>query len=115
MTYNRFFAFGCSSTRYFWPTWADIVGNSFGENEFYNFARPASGNVAIFNRVMEANTRFKITKDDLAMKTRQEELKEIFDRDTTRGFYFILVICLTIFVACGVLMYLEIKGIQFFG
>ena len=65
--YNRVFIFGCSFTKYFWPTWADIVGNSFGEDKFYNFAKPASGNVAIFNRVMEANTRFKFTKDDLVL------------------------------------------------
>ena len=24
--YKRFFAFGCSYTEYFWPTWPDIIG-----------------------------------------------------------------------------------------
>jgi hypothetical protein len=49
------------------------------------------------------------------MKTRQDELKEIFDRDSDRGFYFIVITCITIFSAVAVLMYLELKGIHVLG
>ena len=28
---GRLFAFGCSLTRYHWPTWADILGQSYYE------------------------------------------------------------------------------------
>jgi hypothetical protein len=48
------------------------------------------------------------------MKTRQDELKEIFDRDADRGWLFIVITCLTIFSAVAVLMYLELKGINIF-
>ena len=58
------------------------------------------------------------TGDDLAMKehmtTRREERQRIMDRDADRGFYFIVIICLTIFSAVAVLMYLEIKGVNIF-
>ena len=58
------------------------------------------------------------TGDDLAMKehmtTRREERQRIMDRDAERGFYFIVITCLTIFSAVAVLMYLEIKGVNIF-
>lgn len=65
--YDRVFTFGCSFTKYRWPTWADIVGNSFGEDKFYNFGRSGSGNICAFNRVLEANTKYKFTKKDLIL------------------------------------------------
>ena len=48
------------------------------------------------------------------MTTRQEERQRIMDRDAERGFYFIVITCLTIFSACAVLVYLELKGIKIF-
>jgi hypothetical protein len=48
------------------------------------------------------------------MTTRQEERQRIMDRDAERGFYFIVITCLTIFSACAVLVYLELKGINIF-
>ena len=49
------------------------------------------------------------------MTTRQEERQRIMDRDAERGFYFIVITCLTIFSAVAVLMYLELKGVHVFG
>jgi len=49
------------------------------------------------------------------MKTRQDELKEIFDRDELRGFLVIVITCITIFSAVAVLMYLELKGVHVLG
>lgn len=60
---KRFFAFGCSYTRYFYPTWANIVGSNF--DEFYNYGQAGAGNRYIFNAVIEANIIHKFTKDDV--------------------------------------------------
>jgi hypothetical protein len=60
---NRLFAFGCSFTRYGWPTWADIMALDKGV-DFYNFAIAGLGNVGIASRVFEADAKFNFTKDD---------------------------------------------------
>ena len=49
------------------------------------------------------------------MTTRQEERQRIMDRDAERGFYFILVTCLTVIFSMAILMYLSIKGVNVFG
>jgi hypothetical protein len=59
---NRLFVFGCSMTRYMWPTWADILGMQYDLYE--NWATPGAGNLYISNSVCEANLRNKFTKDD---------------------------------------------------
>ena len=61
---KRFFAFGCSFTRWAWPTWADIIGISYPE-QFYNYGQPGAGNMYIFNAIMEADQMHHFTKDDL--------------------------------------------------
>lgn len=63
--YNRFFAFGCSFTSYYWPTWADIISKEF--NESYNYGKNGAGNFFIFQSLMEAIIKHKINKDDLVM------------------------------------------------
>ena len=63
--YNRFFAFGCSFTSYYWPTWANIISKEF--NESYNYGRNGAGNFFIFQSLMEAIIKHKINKDDLVM------------------------------------------------
>jgi len=63
--YKRFFAFGCSMTRYFWPTWADIIANEIDES--YNYGQSGGGNLFIANQVTEANIRYKFNSDDLVM------------------------------------------------
>ena len=49
------------------------------------------------------------------MKTKQDEIKELMDRDELRGFLFIVITCLTIFSAVAVLIYLELKGVHVLG
>jgi hypothetical protein len=61
--YKRFFAFGCSFTKYKWPTWADVLGSHIPVYE--NWAEHASGNQFIFNSIIECNRRNKFSKDDL--------------------------------------------------
>ena len=65
MENKRFFAFGCSYTRYAWPTWADILGRQYAE--YYNYGQYGAGNMYIFNALMEADQHHKITKDDLVI------------------------------------------------
>lgn len=65
MENKRFFAFGCSFTKYAWPTWADILGRQY--TEYYNYGRYGAGNMYIFNALMEADQYHKLTKDDLVI------------------------------------------------
>ena len=64
--YKRIFAFGCSMTRYRWPTWADIYASD-KTTEFYNYAMSAGGNEFIANQIVEACQRFKWDDDDLIL------------------------------------------------
>lgn len=59
---SRLFTFGCSFTKYYYPTWADILGQTFTES--YNCGKLGSGNQLIAHRVMDANLQKKFTKDD---------------------------------------------------
>lgn len=59
---NRLFAFGCSFTRYGWPTWADIMGQKFDSYE--NWGASGAGNQYIFNALIECDIRNKITPND---------------------------------------------------
>jgi hypothetical protein len=61
---TRFFAFGCSFTKYHWPTWADLIGIEYN-NAYYNYGQRGAGNMFIFNAVIEANQKHNFTKDDL--------------------------------------------------
>ena len=65
---KRFFAFGCSFTDYFWPTWADFVALELGPDvEYWNFGRTGAGNQYIANMIAQADAKFKFTKNDLVM------------------------------------------------
>jgi len=59
---NRLFTFGCSLTRYHWPTWADILGQSY--HEFYNWANRGAGNRQILERLSECIATSNLTSDD---------------------------------------------------
>jgi len=61
----RLFAFGCSFTSFYWPTWADILGQQF--DTYHNFGMCATGNEFIFHRLTEAQARYNITANDLVI------------------------------------------------
>lgn len=65
--YKRFFAFGCSFTSWPWTTWADIVAASYPQAQYYNFGRKGASNQLILSRVMEADSVFKFTEQDLVI------------------------------------------------
>ena len=59
---KRLFTFGCSFTRYYWPTWADMLGNSY--DHFENWGNSGLGNRAIFERLSECIVHNNISKGD---------------------------------------------------
>ena len=65
----RIFAFGCSLTQYFYPTWADILIHQYKLKgyEGSNWAKSGAGNMYINMRLWEANTIHKFTKDDIIL------------------------------------------------
>lgn len=63
--YKRFFAFGCSFTGYFWPTWADVLATEMPNTEYYNLGKCGAGNMFIIQRLLEANAKFKFNEHDL--------------------------------------------------
>lgn len=65
--YKRVFAFGCSFTNYYWPTWADIMAYEMPNAKFYNYGRSGAGNLFIANKVAEASSRFEFEETDLIM------------------------------------------------
>lgn len=65
--YKRFFAFGCSFTNFYWPTWADIIGHEFPTENYYNFGLCATGNEFAFHRLTEVQARCNINKNDLVI------------------------------------------------
>jgi len=64
MKYKRFFAFGCSFTNYFWPTWADIIAHDL-QIPSQNWGISGLGNVAIATRMIECDIKNTFTPDDL--------------------------------------------------
>ena len=63
--YKRFFAFGCSMTSYYWPTWADIISREIPES--YNYGQSGGGTLFISSQVTEANLRYQFDQNDLVM------------------------------------------------
>jgi len=65
----RIFAFGCSLTQYFYPTWADILIQQYKSKGYQgsNWAKSGAGNMYINMRLWEANTIHKFTKDDIIL------------------------------------------------
>lgn len=65
MQQGRLFTFGCSLTRYQYPTWADILGKEW---EYYeNWGKPGSGNLYILNSLIECLHRNNLSSDDYVM------------------------------------------------
>jgi len=62
MENTRLFTFGCSHTKYRWPSWADILGLNC--KEFYNFGRPGTGIFYMIYQFTFANQHFKFNKND---------------------------------------------------
>ncbi len=66
MNFKRIFTFGCSFTKYAWPTWADVIAYQTKIPTF-NGGVSGMGNVGIACRVVEYDQRFKFNDDDLIL------------------------------------------------
>lgn len=62
---GRLFTFGCSFTKYIWPTWADLLGLEFEQH--YNYGKTGGGNLFIACSVAEAVATHNITSDDTVL------------------------------------------------
>jgi hypothetical protein len=62
--YKRGFLFGCSFTKFVWPTWADMLAHQ-SDYPVYNFGLSGIGNVGIVHRLVEADLKYKFNSDDL--------------------------------------------------
>ena len=62
---KRFFSFGCSFTRWCWPTWSDYIGLNF--DEYYNYGCGGADNKNILYRLLQADKKYKFTSDDTIM------------------------------------------------
>ena len=62
MLKKRLFTFGCSFTKYKWPSWADIIGTNYEIH--HNFGYPGAGNYYIALKLYETDLNYKINKDD---------------------------------------------------
>jgi len=63
--HRHVWCFGCSFTKYGWPTWADLLKDKYVN--VTNLGRQGAGNVYIFNKIMEKYTQGEITDEDLIM------------------------------------------------
>jgi len=65
---KRIFIFGCSFTRYHWPTWADIMTMLLKDNsisvECINLGKVGYGNVAIMHEIYRADIKYNFTDND---------------------------------------------------
>lgn len=58
---SRFFAFGCSYTKWIWPTWADFIGINF--SEYYNCGRGGASNSYIMQKLIEVDHQYKFNPE----------------------------------------------------
>jgi len=58
---KRFFAFGCSYTKSWSPTWADYIGINF--DEYVNLGRGGSSNTFAMNRLTEVNEKYGLNPE----------------------------------------------------
>lgn len=63
--YKRFFVFGCSFTKWRWPTWADILQMQMPNVEVYNAGRGGAGNLYISSQYSLYNNKYKFVDTDL--------------------------------------------------
>lgn len=75
---SRLFTFGCSFTKYSWPTWADFIGLDYEFSE--NWGCPGIGNVGIAQRVAECHSKYKFTADDTIIVQWSSHLRNDYHR-----------------------------------
>lgn len=64
MNYKRLYTFGCSFTKWFWPTWADIIAYDL-QIPYENWGEGGAGNVAIACKMLECDLKNTFNDTDL--------------------------------------------------
>ena len=78
---GRLFTFGCSFTKYIYPTWADFIGTQF--DTYQNWGRSGAGNFFILSQLLECNQLNNINKDDTVLIMLSGYIRfDIIDRDS---------------------------------
>lgn len=62
--FQRFFALGCSFTKYRWPTWSDIIAHDL-KIPYLNAGHSGAGNFYILYKLLELDNIYKFTPQDL--------------------------------------------------
>lgn len=63
--YKRLFTFGCSFTKYRWPTWSTLLSKSIPNVEYYNTGKSGAGQTYIANQLVQHNLKYKFEETDL--------------------------------------------------
>lgn len=63
---SRLFTFGCSFTRFYWPTWAEIIAYEL-KMPHQNWGVPGIGNVGMHSRLLECDLRNNFNEDDIIL------------------------------------------------
>lgn len=83
MINKRLFTFGCSFTKYNWPTWADIIGTNYKTH--YNFGHAGAGNYYISLKLYETHSTHQITSnDDVIIMLSSVNRMDIYDSITKK-------------------------------
>lgn len=61
---SRLFTFGCSFTEYIWTTWPQVLGKQY-QVPLYNYGAQGTGNMYIFNHVMQADCYYDFRPEDI--------------------------------------------------
>jgi len=65
MIERRLYTFGCSYTKYFWPSWANIIATNFEQH--YNCAQAGAGNYYAAEKLYEMHLKTNINKNDVVL------------------------------------------------
>jgi hypothetical protein len=63
--YKRFFAIGCSFTKYWWPSWADVIAHDMNPEFYLNLGKSGAGNPYIFTMLNQLTRKYDLDENDL--------------------------------------------------
>lgn len=82
----KLYIFGCSFSKYFWPTWADILVYENPNIEVYNYSVPGIGNERILYRINEIDELYQIKNEKIIVVwTSWHREDRYFDTDWSKG------------------------------
>ena len=64
---RRLFVFGCSFTKWMYPTWSDILATHLSPIEYFNYGAAGAGNQFIFTKLIEADMVHSFDETDMVI------------------------------------------------